>query len=345
MLTGILRIAKESLFSDLNNLAVYGVLDPDFSTCFGFTEPEVSALLDSAGMQEHVDLVRSWYDGYVFGRTVIYNPWSILNFINRGDARPRGYWLATSSNDLVRDMLVRHGLAVQPALEALLEGDGIVRRIDDGVVLTDLATRPDALFSLLVFAGYLRAEVAEGPPGDEPRYRLSIPNREVGVVYTSTFRAGMQARLGGTERDAQRLAAALLSGDAEGLEEQLQAFTTDLLSYHDTALRPEQVYHAFGLGLLTTLEPEHLVRSNRESGRGRPDVTIRPALPGKAGAVLELKVARPGKKTLEQALEEGLAQIAAKDYGAELRAAGASPVYGFAVAFDGKTVRVRSAAR
>src|SRR5262249_36231746 len=126
----------------------------------------------------------------------------------------------------------------------------------------------------------------------------------------------------GTDRDVERLSAALLSGDAEALEEQLQAFTTSLLSYHDTALRPAQVYHAFVLGLLATLEPEYLVRSNRESGRGRPDVTIRPALPGKAGALLELKVAKPGKKTVEQALEEGLAQIAANDYGAELRAAG-----------------------
>ncbi len=342
-LTGILRIARESTFSGLNNLDVYTLLARNFSTCFGFTEPEVERLLEGAGMSAELPVVRSWYNGYAFGGTVIYNPWSILNFVDNGDARPRGYWVATSSNDLVRDMLQRHGLALQPSLEALLEGEGIVRRVDEGVALTDLATRPDALWSLLVLSGYLRAEEADVPHGEEPRYRLSIPNREVRLVYTSTFREWMQARLGGEESDVERLTASLLAGDAEALEEQLQAFTANVLSYHDTALRPEQVYHAFVIGLLATLEPEHLVRSNRESGKGRPDVTVRPRLAGRPGAVLELKVAKAGKKTPEQALEEGLAQIHAKGYAAELLAAGAAPVHAFAVAFDGKTVWVRSA--
>ncbi len=241
-------------------------------------------------------------------------------------------------------MLERHAVAIQPDLTALLEGEGVVKRLDESVVLTDLATRADAIWSLLAFSGYLRVEEAEGPPGDEPRYRLSIPNREVRLVYTGTFREWMEKRLGGTARDVERLTRALLSGDAEALEEQLQAFTANLLSYHDTAMRPEQVYHAFVIGLLATLEPEHLVRSNRESGKGRPDVTIRPRVPGEPGAVLELKVARPGKKTMEQALDEGLVQIQSNDYAAELRAAGVVPVYAFAVAFDGKSVRVRGAA-
>jgi hypothetical protein len=148
----------------------------------------------------------------------------------------------------------------------------------------------------------------------------------------------------------RRLTRALLEGDAEALEEQLQAFTTNLLSYHDTRLRPEQVYQAFVIGLLATLEPDYQVRSNRESGTGRPDVVIRPRVPGKPGVILELKVARPGKKTPKKALAEGLAQIRAHDYGAELRAAGAprpaagaTPVHAFAVAFDGKRVSVRAA--
>ena len=203
--------------------------------------------------------------------------------------------------------------------------------------------RPDALWSLLVLSGYLRAEEAEGVTDDEPRYRLSIPNREVREVFTSTFREQMASRLEGHGGDVARLIAALLGGDAEGLEEQLQAFTTNLLSYHDTGLRPEQVYHAFVIGLLATLEPEYLVRSNRESGQGRPDVTIRPRAAGRPGVVLELKVAKPGKKTPEKAQEEGLAQIAERGYAAELLAAGAAPVHAFAVAFDGKRVWVKRA--
>lgn len=139
-----------------------------------------------------------------------------------------------------------------------------------------------------------------------------------------------------------RLTSALLSGDAEALEEELQAFTENLLSYHDTALRPEQVYHAFVIGLLATLEPEYEVRSNRESGDGRPDLLVRPRRPGRPGVVLEMKVARPRRKTPEQALAEALAQLAAHDYAADLRAAGASPIHTFAVAFDGKHAHVRN---
>jgi Predicted AAA-ATPase/PD-(D/E)XK nuclease superfamily len=345
VLTGILRIAKESIFSGLNNLDVYTLLARDFSTCFGFTEPEVGALLDGAGLGEHRDTVRAWYDGYVFGDTVIYNPWSILTFVDRADGVPRGYWISTSSNDLVREALVRHGIAIEPEIEALLGGGKIERALDESVSLPDLTGRPDALVSLLVLSGYLRAESAPVPAGEPPRYLLSIPNREVREVYAGTFRAFLRERLGGLESDVDRLKKALIEGDAEALEEQLQGFTEGLLSYHDTARRPEQVYHAFVLGLLAALEPEYLVRSNRESGHGRPDVTIRPRVPGKPAVVLELKVARKGKKTPAAAIREGLAQIAERGYEAELVAAGASVVHAFAAAFDGKRVWVAAAGR
>jgi hypothetical protein len=345
VLTGVLRIAKESIFSGLNNLAAYTLLHPDFATSFGFTGPEVEALLDRAGRRERLSTVRSWYNGYVFGGTVVYNPWSILNYIDSPEPEPRPFWVSTSENALVRGALVRHAAQAHGDIEALLEGDGIERRLDENVVLSDLGTRADTLFSLLTFSGYLKAEKRSLGPDEEPHYHLSIPNREVRRVYTSTFREWMRERLG-SESDVDRLKLALLSGDAgdaETLSEELQAFTESVLSYHDTARRPEQVYHAFVIGLLATLEPEYEVRSNRESGKGRPDVTIRPRQAGKPGAVLELKVAKPGKKTPEQALAEGLAQIRDRGYKAELLAAGASPVHAFAVAFDGKTVRVQGA--
>ena len=339
VLTGILRIAKESLFSGLNNLAVYTLLRPEFSTCFGFTEPEVLALLEQTGRSELLEAVRGYYNGYSFGGKGIYNPWSILNFLNDGDSRLRPYWVSTSSNDLVHEALRRHAFAIQPEIEALLSGAAVERDLDENVVLTDLATRLDAVFGLLVFSGYLRAEEVPGTSLEIRPYALSIPNREVRQVYTSTFRDLLREQLGG-DRAVERLKRALLTGDAEALEEELGAFTQNVLSYHDTARRPEQVYHAFVIGLLATLEPEYEVRSNRESGKGRPDVIIRPKQAGKPGAVLELKVAKPGKKTLAQALDEGVAQIQERDYASEFRAAGASPVYAFAVAFDGKEARV-----
>jgi hypothetical protein len=348
VLTGILRVAKESIFSGLNNLAVYTLLRPDFATCFGFTEPEVAALLDRAGRRAHVDAVRAWYNGYLFGGEVIYNPWSILNYIDGPEPEPRPFWVSTSANELVRESLVKHATKAHEDIEALLEGRGVLRRLDENVVLSDLDARSDTLFGLLTFSGYLKAEKQVLDPDDEPYYLLTIPNREVRRVYTSTFREWMSDRMGG-ESAVDRMKRALFRGDAEALEEELSVFTGSVLSYHDIARRhdparrPEQVYHAFVIGLLATLDPEYEVRSNRESGRGRPDVMLRPKQAGKPGAVLELKVAKPGKKTLEQALAEGIAQIRERDYASELHAAGASPVHGFAVAFDGKQVRVAGA--
>jgi hypothetical protein len=339
VLTGILRIAKESVFSGLDNLAVYTLLRPEFSTCFGFTEPEVTALLAKAGREALLPAVRGYYNGYSFGGTAVYNPWSILNFLQDGNARLRPYWVSTSSNDLVHEALRRHAFAIQPEIEALLSGGAVEREIDENVVLSDLATRVDAVFGLLVLSGYLRAEEVPGTSLEIRPYALSIPNREVRQVYTSTFRDLLREQLGGDGAVA-RLKRALLTGDAEALEEELGAFTRNVLSYHDTAGRPEQVYHAFVIGLLATLEPEYEVRSNRESGKGRPDVILRPRQAGRSGVVLELKVARPGKKTLDEALAEGVAQIRERDYASELLAAGASPVHAFAVAFDGKVARV-----
>ncbi len=342
VVTGILRVAKQNLFSDLNNLGVYTLLAAPFNTCFGFTETEVAALLTRTGQGASLDEVRAFYNGYLFGGAAIYNPWSVLNFLDRGDGRARPYWLSTSSNDLVRELLERHALRLQPVFETLLEGDSIERVLDENVVLNEIHDDEDALWSLLVLSGYLKAaECPEDALGRTP-YRLSIPNREVREVYATTFRRWMAARLQGHGGSLDKLTRALLGGDAETFEEQLQAFVTNLLSYHDPgSVDPERVYHGFVVGLLAVLEPGHQVRSNRESGKGRPDVIIRPDVAGKPGVVLELKVAKAGKKTLEQALDEGLTQLRAQDYAAELAASGASPVHAFAVAFDGKEVRVR----
>jgi hypothetical protein len=302
----------------------------------------VAELLARAGRADAVDLVRSWYDGYLFGGEVIYNPWSVLCFLNAADVVPEPYWLSTSSNDLVRELLERHALRLQPVFETLLAGGSIERMLDENVVLTEIGDDEDALWSLLVFSGYVKAEKGLLDALGRTVYRLSIPNREVREVYATTFRRWMAARLRGHGGDLDKLTRALLGGDAETLEEQLPAFVTNLLSYHDPgSVDPERVYQAFVVGLLAVLEPGHQVRSNGESGKGRPDVTVRPASAGKPGVVMELKVAKPGKKTLDQALDEGVAQLRARDYGAELRAGGAAPVYELAVAFDGKEVRVR----
>jgi hypothetical protein len=340
VITGILRVARESIFSGLNNLGVGTLLESRFATAFGFTEPEVTDLLASAGRSEALAEVQRWYNGYRFSGHVIYNPWSVLNFLHwQRDAQP--YWLNTSDNALIKQLLQRHAPRLHAAFEDLIAGRGVERTLDENVVLDDLEHDENALWSLLVFAGYLNAEPTPRLPGAaRTTYRLSIPNVEVRLVYTDTFHEWMQSRLRHHGGDLQRFIQGLLGGDAEVLEEELQALALSILSYHDTgSVRPEALYHGFVLGLLAVLEPGHTVRSNRESGKGRPDVLIVPRRTGRPGVVMELKVARPGKKTLDQALDEGTRQLADNDYQAELRAA--APVHAFVVAFDGKDVRVR----
>lgn len=345
VVTGILRVAKESLFSGLDNLGVYTLLSRRYNTCFGFTEAEVVSLLERTERQGNLNAVRAWYNGYLFGGEVIYNPWSVMSFLDAGEPTPKAYWVATSSNNLVHEALGRYALQLEPAFEALLEGGSVERTLDENVVLTELHRSEGTLWGLLVFSGYLKAEAAGMDALERTVYRLSIPNREVREVYATSFRTWMEHRMSSRGGDLSRLTGALLGGDAEGVEGQLQAFVTNLLSYYDPGgVDPERVYHGFVLGLLAVLEPEYLVRSNRESGAGRPDMVIRPRLPGRPACVLELKVARKGKKSPAAALREGLAQIRERGYDAELLAAGASVVHAFAVAFDGKRVRVEAAA-
>jgi hypothetical protein len=341
VMTGILRVAKENMFSGLNNLSVYSLLRPEHCRSFGFTETEVAALAERCHRSARLDEIRAWYNGYLFGGEVIYNPWSVLCFLDSVDGRARPYWLSTSSNDLVKELLERYALDLEPVFEDLLSGGGFERVLEENVALNELHRSQDALWSLLVLSGYLKAEEVGHDPMRGPVHRLSIPNREVRQVYATTFQFWMEQRMSGHGGGVDRLTRALLGGDAERLEEQLQAFVKNMLSYHDPgSLDPERVHHGFVVGLLAVMEGTHEVRSNRESGGGRPDVWIRPRKAGQAGAVLELKVARPRKKTLKQALSEGLSQLEGMDYAAELRASGAVPVHAFAVAFDGKEVRV-----
>jgi hypothetical protein len=345
VLTGILRVAKESIFSGLNNLAVYTLLNEEMSTCFGFTEPEVAALLEKARVPELLPSVRAYYNGYVFGREPIYNPWSILQFIASAGRALSPYWITSSANELVKSLLERHAFAVHRDMEALLSRGSIEKKIDDDIVFPELGSNPNALWSLLVFSGYLRAErgpVIAGQP--LPPVRLSIPNEEVAQLYRTTFQTWMDQGLRARGGAAEALLDALLKGDVDRLERQLQLLATQLVSYHDASTAdPERFYHGLMLGLLASLEPDYEVRSNRESGEGRPDVWIKPRKAGKPGVVLELKIAGSKGRTMTRVLREGREQIEKGDYRAELRAAGAEPVHALVVAFDGKKVRVEPA--
>jgi hypothetical protein len=348
VLTGIVHVAPSSIFSGFDNLVASSLLRPVFSTAFGFTEAEVVDLLARAGRVDVLPTVQDWYGGFVFGGQAIYDPLSVMSFLQWG-GDPEPYCISTSFNDpgnRVRHLLGLCATRQQPVLEGLLAGDGVVRIVAENVALDE--HDEDAFWSLLVFSGYLKAEKHGVAYDGQATYRLTIPNLEIRLVFLDTFHTWMETHFRGSGASLDELTRALLRGDAAGFERQLQAFATNLLSYHDAGTAgPENLYQGFIIGLLAVMEPTHLVRSNRESGAGRPDVQIRPRVPGQPGVVMELKVARASEKTpgshLDAALDDGLAQLAANDYAAELRAAGADPVHAFAVAFDGKQVRVRSA--
>jgi len=341
VLTGVRRIAKESLFSGLNNVVVFSLLVDAFRTTFGFTDDEVRTVLEAAGRAEHIDTVRRWYNGYVFGGAVVYNPWSVLSFAALGRASP--YWVASSADTLLRSLFLAGSIDLAKDVPALLVGQPLRHTLDEHMVLTDLERSPTAIWTFLVFAGYLRAEVVEESPKGIVA-DVSIPNLEVDGLWREVFVRWLSHRMHGVGQ-VDAVARALLGGDAETMAMLLSDLVHEVLLAHDTGTgptAPERVYHAFVLGLLAHLEPEYRVRSERESGYGRSDVLIIPTQPGRAGAVLELKrVLEDRGESPEDALASALRQIEERDYAAELRAAGAEPVRKVAIAFAGKRVWVR----
>jgi hypothetical protein len=340
VLTGILRVSRESLFSGLNNVIVHSILRDKYATAFGFTEAEVLEITGANASPGRIQELRAWYDGYRFGAETIYNPWSVLSFIEAGLLGP--YWVNTSSNDLIYDLVVRRGLGLGADMEQLLAGEAIEARIDEALVFRDLERRSGALWSFLLFSGYLTPRaVRRSELGVEAS--LAVPNREVLMAFRDVFALWMERGLADPGR-VEALARSLLGGDAEGLEVRLEELLLTSMSFHDPAGRdPEKLYHGFILGLLVQLEGRYEVRSNRESGLGRADVLVRPKQAGQPGVVLELKVPRARRgETPEQALVAGAKQVRARRYAAELEAAGASPVHELVVVFDGKQVWART---
>ncbi|MBK8256932.1 MAG: AAA family ATPase [Polyangiaceae bacterium] len=334
VLTGILRVSKENMFSGLNNIMVHSILSPRNATAFGFTEEEVASIIDPDRLEE----VRSWYNGYLFGGQVIYNPWSILNYVSMGRLAP--YWVNTSSNDLVEHLATRQGMGLSAMSAALLNGETIDVPIDDNVVLRDIDRQPDALWNFLLFSGYLKlVDLYSNDMGDL-RGELAIPNIEVRNVYRTMFRHWLE-KVAPKPDILNELVQALLDGDAPTVESFLQQILLTVLSYQDGAGRePEKLYHGLVLGLLVHLEPHYQVLSNRESGYGRADVLMIPKTQGRPGVVMELKVPF-GKETPEMALEKAKKQIRDRKYAIQVAQAGASPVREYAMAFDGKQVWVK----
>ncbi len=347
LMTGITRISKESIFSDLNNLKVVTATSDEYCTAFGFTEQEMFAALDEYGFSAEKEQVKWWYDGFIFGtHTDIYNPWSAINFIDTG--KYGTYWANTSANSLVSKLIREGGRQVKVSFEQLLQGKTIRCPIDEQIVYNQLDHSDAAIWSLLLASGYLKALSHEQleflEKSEAPLYELALTNHEVERMFYGMVR-GWFARAGADYNDFVK---ALLIGDIEAMNEYMTRVMRQTFSYFDTGKNPsvqepERFYHGFVLGLLAELDKEFLITSNRESGFGRYDVVIEPKKKSGEAMILEFKVHNPRRETsMEDTVRAALKQIEEKQYETVLIANGIAEArihkYGFA--FKGKQVLV-----
>lgn len=344
LMTGITRISKESIFSDLNNLEVVTTTSEKYEDSFGFTEEEVWEALEEYGLHDKKQKVKEWYDGFVFGeKRDIYNPWSILNYLDKKKFAP--YWANTSSNGLV-DKLVREGEPdVKMIMEDLLKGKSLTIKIDEQIVFDQLEYRREAVWSLLLAGGYLRVEDYRIDENwGEAEYELALTNKEVRLMFRQLIR-GWFSRSDSRYNEFIR---ALLRDDVEAMNVYMNEVALHTFSIFDAGKKPsgedpERFYHGFVLGLMVELSDRYVITSNRESGFGRYDVMLEPCDRQDMAYILEFKVFNPKKeKSLEEAVENALAQIEEKNYGAALlkRGISAERVRKYGFAFQGKKVLI-----
>lgn len=345
LMTGITRVSKESIFSDLNNPAVVTTTTNRYTDAFGFTEQEVFDALDEYGYDDRKEEVRSWYDGFIFGRQKdIYNPWSMINFLKTGEIET--YWANTSGNGLVSKLLRSGSGKLKDQFERLMRGENIYCPIDEQIIYNQLDNDEDAIFSLLIASGYLKVISLEKKEAGKPRmYELALTNGEVMDMFYGMVRGWFS----GAKGDYNDFIQALLAGNVKEMNVYMNNVALKTFSYFDTGRdasevrKPEKFYHGFVLGLIVDLAGEYIITSNRESGLGRYDVMIEPMDSKKDAFILEFKVHDPDEEnTLEDTLASAHAQIEEKQYEAALAARGicAEHIHKYGFAFEGKKVLI-----
>jgi hypothetical protein len=340
VLTGILRVSKESIFSGLNNLEVSSILKNSYSSCFGFIDLEVESLLKEYGIDSEMEQVRRWYDGYIFGNQVIYNPWSILNYVKNPEEGYRPYWVNTSSNDLVSKLLTKGGQSVKQDLESLIQGEELTKVINEDIVMKDIDKSTENVWSFLLFSGYLKVVKKELKMG-ELICNLEIPNLEVKYVYRQIILSWFNESI--SSDNFKVMLESLVKGDVKTFSRIFKSFVLSSVSYFDMARNEsEKVYHAFVLGMLVALSDNYEVKSNRESGYGRYDVMIIPRDNKKLGIVIEFKkVEEEDNESLEEAVNAALLQIKTKNYKQELLDRKIENILELGIAFQGKELLVK----
>lgn len=332
-LTGILRVAKESIFSGMNNLKTYSILDDGYSSYFGFTEKEVKDMLRYYGKDDNYNELSEWYDGYRFGNTEIFNPWSVINYIS-DNCFPKAFWQSTGSNEIIGEIIQAATPEITKDLYKLLCGEKIAAYIDTGVIYPEVQNNPYSIYSFLLVAGYLK--VANIYPQSDGNFMcdVAIPNKEITFVYEKEV-------LNRTNQNslAISISQAIFSKDTQKLQALLEDFMVKSISSIDGA--NEGFYHGMMLGLCAILGNRYKIRSNRESGLGRFDIQLMPLTKGMPGFIFEFKHTKDEHTDLSALADSALQQIEAKKYDTELRDNGVNSIISIGIAFRGKSAVVR----
>ena len=341
VLTGIMRVAKESIFSGLNNTGVYTLLSEEFDDKFGFTEKEVETLLEDYRIPGMLEQVQKWYNGYRFGKKIIYNPWSIINFLGSKGNELQPYWVNTSDNEIVDTLLSKGGKELKEELEQLIRGESIEKAIETNILLKDVDNREDLLWSFLLMGGYLKLTSRRRDDiSGKVYYKLSIPNDEVRSTYTRIVDSYFSTKI--ENKKLEIMLKALIEGDVRLFEKMLRKVVPAVFSYHDFGGEPEKVYHALVAGLLIWISNTHEIKSNRESGYGRYDIMILPKDIKQVGYVMEFKTLdKEDNETVETAVESAFEQIEEKKNETELIGRGIANIKKLAIVFSGKEVVVK----
>lgn len=339
VLTGCLRISKESIFTGLNNLNVYPVTDNAFSQYFGFTEQEVKQLADYYGLSDCFDTIKNWYDGYMFGETEIYNPWSVLKYVQfslfNNSRLPDAYWVNTSSNNIIHELVIKSDRLIREDIEKLIKGDSIEKPLYQDITYANMNVKSDYIWSFLLHTGYLKP-IRIYKKGIQTYFSAVIPNLEIVTIYENTFRQWFDESI--RIADKSILLKAVLDGNSETFELEVNRWLLKSISYHDGY---ENFYHGFLVGLLEYSD-EYLVESNRESGTGRNDIVIKNVLTREIAVILEIKSVDKNE-TLDSMCDIALKQIEDRQYEVGLVNEGYKKIIKYGIAFEGKRCMIKKA--
>ena len=334
-LTGILRVSKESIFSGLNNLAINSVLDNKYSSYFGFTAEEIHDMTKYYGVEDKYEEICQWYDGYRFGKTEIFNPWSVINYFNN-ECEPRAFWLSTGSNDIIGEIIAEADSEIYDKLVSLVNGETFTTYIDTSVIYPQIKNNPSSIYSFLLVAGYLKVLKCTTAFNGDYMCEVGLPNKEISLVYHKEILQQLDNII--PQNTAISIQEAIFSGDNIRLKKLIEKLLLQSVSSFDTA--GENFYHGFMLGLCALLG-EYFVSSNKESGNGRYDIQLKPTRKGLPGILIELKAEKKcSDDQLRKLSESALQQIIDKNYDTELKVAGINNIYKYGVAFSGKKVEI-----